>query len=475
LRPYPKIFMPALVVAVILLSIAGSEPATGRVHSAASGDSEPDFTRALRTLTGIAPFDETLALLREHYVEKMPDKEIFEAILNKFTMCMLPHCTEDLESFTLCRDDPETCFVKAVSTAASACKIDLNAALLRALNLYLQDLDPNSCLMDSGMLKELKIGTSGKFGGVGMVVTPKGGDYVVISPFEGSPAYKAGIKAGDMILEIDGQPLHGLPLLEVLRKVRGPSGSIMSAKVRQAKTGSMREFKIRRRIIQIPPVRFAMISPDVAYLRIVNFQETVSADVQQALFQFSRIRAVEKALILDLRDNPGGIFDEAIQVAGLFFSSGPITSLRGRNPSLNREFTAPGQKGLPGTRIIVLINQGSASASEILAGALQGKPNVVVMGRHSFGKASVQAIFPIHKGMALRLTTAHYFTPDGRNIDGKGLQPDVILEEDSVRPERTRVDVLRADQLEDDPWIRKVLEYVAAGDKSGSSPFSTLY
>jgi carboxyl-terminal processing protease len=263
--------------------------------------------------------------------------------------------------------------------------------------------------------------------------------------------------------------------LEVLRKVRGPSGSIMSVRVKQARTDSVREFKIRRRIIQIPPVRFAMISHDVAYLRIVNFQETVSADVQQALSQFSRVRAADKALILDLRDNPGGIFDEAIQVAGLFVSSGPITSLRGRNPSLNREFTAPGQRILPETRIIVLINQGSASASEILAGALQGRPNVVVMGRRSFGKASVQAIFPIHKGMALRLTTAHYFTPEGRDIDGKGLQPDVVLEEDSVRPERTRVDVLRADQLEDDPWIRKVLEHVAAGDKSGSSPFSTLY
>ncbi len=324
--------------------IVGHDPKPLYAYPSQSNETEPDFTRPLRKFTGITPFDEAVALLREHYVEKIPDQEIFQAIFDRFTMSVLPTCTEDLESISKCQENPETCFANAVSKAAELCKVNLERALLKTLNLYLQDLDPNSCLMDAGMLKELKIGTSGKFGGVGMVVTPKAGDYIVISPFEGSPAYKAGIKAGDTILEIDGEALHGLPLVEVLRKVRGPAGSIMSAKVKQAKSGEIRQFKIKRRMIQIPPVRFAMISPEVAYLRIVNFQEAVAADVQQALLQFSRIRSRDKELILDLRDNPGGVLDEAIQVAGLFVSNGLITSMRGRNPGLNREFMASGER-----------------------------------------------------------------------------------------------------------------------------------
>ncbi len=475
MRLSPKILCAVTVGTVFLALIVWHDPRPLYAYPSQSNVTEPDFTRPLRKLTGIAPFDEAVALLREHYVEKIPDQEIFQAIFDRFTMSVLPTCTEDLESISKCQENPETCFANAVSKAAELCKVNLERALLKTLNLYLQDLDPNSCLMDAGMLKELKIGTSGKFGGVGMVVTPKAGDYIVISPFEGSPAYKAGIKAGDTILEIDGEALHGLPLVEVLRKVRGPAGSIMSAKVKQAKTGEIRQFKIKRRIIQIPPVRFAMISPEVAYLRIVNFQEAVAADVQQALLQFSRIRSRDKELILDLRDNPGGVLDEAIQVAGLFVSNGLITSMRGRNPGLNREFMASGERAFPEARIKILINNGSASASEILAGALQGRPNVIVMGLRSFGKASVQAIFPMNRGMALRLTTAHYYTADGRDIDGKGLQPDVVLEQDSEGPERTRVDVLRADQLEHDPWIEKVLQYIEAKEKSGFWPFSTLY
>ena len=475
LMEFRKIFYATAWWSIVWILVLGFELSAGQAYSSKSELTEPELTRPLRKLTGIRPFDETVTLLREHYVHKLYDREIYKSIFEKFSMGLLPTCTEDLDDFSKCPDDPEMCFARSVTAAAQACKIDLDGVLLRALNLYLQDLDPNSCLMDSEMLKELKIGTSGKFGGVGMVVTPKGGDYVVISPFEGSPAHKAGIKAGDTVLEIDGQPLNGLPLLEVLRRVRGPAGSVMSVTVRRAKTGDTRQLKIKRRMIQIAPVRFTMISSDVAYLRIVNFQENVSADVEQALIQFSRIRSSQKELILDLRDNPGGVLDEAVRVAGLFVSRGLITSIQGRHPGLSREFIASGQSVFPEASIKVLINQGSASASEILAGALQGRPNVVVMGSRSFGKASVQAIFPIHRGMALRVTTAHYYTARGHDIDGKGLQPDIILEDDSGESEHTAVDVLRADQLERDPWIEKVLEYVAAREKNAFWPFSTLY
>ncbi|AFM25865.1 C-terminal processing peptidase [Desulfomonile tiedjei DSM 6799] len=466
-----KVILPLLF---LMFFIYGSA-VTGFAATNGTEFSDSGFIRPLRSVTGIRPFDEAIALFRQHYAQKIHDADLFNGILEKFTFSMLPNCTEDLETFQECGAEPEVCFSKAIAQIESACKINREQSLLRSLNLFLQDLDPNSCLMDLSMLKELKIGTSGKFGGVGMVVTPKNGEYVVISPFEGSPAYDAGIRAGDTILQIDQNSLQNVPLLEVLRKVRGPAGSTISVTLKEARSGRIRQLVMKRRMIQIRPVRFALLSQDAAYLRIVNFQESVSGEVYQALVRFSRMPSRDKLLILDLRDNPGGVFEEAIQVADLFVPDGMITSLKGRNPDFAREFRASGKKMVPDTKIIILINQGSASASEILTGALQGRTNVIVAGKPSFGKASVQAVFPIQTGMALRLTTAHYYTADGRDIEGKGLQPDILIEEDSHWPERTAVDVLRADQLERDPWIRKILEYHAANNRPGVSPFTTMY
>jgi carboxyl-terminal processing protease len=423
---------------------------------------------ANQRMAGFEIFDEAMRLTKKHYADPVNEREALKNTLERITLGLPPQCVEDVGDSIESSDDAQTCFKESLRKIALRCRMKTDRLAIRAVNLFMQSLDANSNLMDSEALKELKIGTSGKFGGVGMVVNPKDGDYVVISPFEGTPASKAGIKAGDIIMEIDGQSLHGLPLTEVLRKVRGPAGSTISVKVREPKTGEIRQIKMHRQVIRIPPVRYTVIRPGIAYIRIKNFQESAPRDVEEVLDQIAGMATGDlSGLILDLRDNPGGLFDEAIDVADLFIPSGRITSVMGRNSGLNREFRASGQTRFRMPPTVVLINRGTASASEILAGALQGRPNVVVVGERSFGKASVQAVFPMRQGMALRITTAHYYTADGRDIDGKGLEPDIVLEEDSDEI-RERIDVLSKDQLTSDPWITKALEYLT--DKSARSP-----
>jgi carboxyl-terminal processing protease len=423
-----------------------------------------------RRLPGFELFDQAMRLTRKYYADPVNEREVLEGTLAAIAMGLPPQCVEDVGDVTHCSGDPQACFKEALHRIATRCGIRTDRLVVRAVNIFMQSLDANSNLLDPAALKELEIGASGKFGGVGMVVNPKDDDYVVISPFEGTPAAKAGIKAGDIIMEIDGQSLHGLPLTEVLRKVRGPAGSTISVTIREPKSGVIRRIRMRRKIIRIPPVRYTMITPTIAYMRIRNFQESARRDSEAALGRISATaRGDLQGLILDLRNNPGGLFDEAIGVADLFIRSGKITSVVGRNSGFNRVFSADGKARFRMPKTVVLINRGTASASEILTGALQGRPNVAVMGERSFGKASVQAIFPLHKGMALRITTAHYYTADGRNIDGKGLKPDIVLKQE---PDEIleRLDVLSKKQLTDDPWIRRALEYLA--DDSERSPFS---
>jgi carboxyl-terminal processing protease len=423
--------------------------------------------------SGFQLFQAAINLITEYYVEKVSAHDLVKMVAEKLPFVVLPHCVEGVGK---CSGDVDRCFVSDINTMATRCNLDVNRLLCSALNISLQELDPNSCVMDAGLLKELEIGTSGKFGGVGMVVSAKGADYVVVSPFEGSPAYKAGIKAGDTILEIDGQPLHGLPLLEVLRKVRGPAGSVMSVRVRDSRSDQIRQIKMHRRLIRIHPVRYLLLERNIGYLRIVNFQKGTAGEVYKALGQVSRSGAGKLAgLILDLRDDPGGLFDEAIQVANLFKESGIITSVRGRRRGLNRDFTANGSSRLPRIPLAILINKGTASASEILVGALQGMPETLVLGERSFGKASVQAVFRLNKGMAIRLTTAHYYTADGRDIDGKGLEPDVGIPGSDEDPSKGTVDLLSSEQLRGDTDIRAALAYLHSGAMPARSPFSSWY
>jgi len=439
-------------------------------------DLEPDMRHEYWPNTGFQVFDDAARLIKENYIDELSDEEMFLKPVVRLNLTLLPHFVEEIDFPANCERRPLDCLLAFVQGVSTQSKIPKEQILEMVLNALLTDLDPNSGLLDATMLKELSIGTSGKFGGVGMVVTAKDGDYVVISPFEGSPAFKAGIRAGDTIVEIDGQPLHGLPLFEVLRKVRGPAGSVMSVAFQENRTGSIRRVRIRRQVIHIPPVRYLDLGSGVGYLRIVNFQQDTAAEVKKALSRsVPRGKEELKGLILDLRDNPGGLFDQAIEVADQFLSSGAITSLRGRNQRLSREFLARRKANLPRTPIVVLINKGTASASEILAGALQGRQGVRVVGEKSFGKASVQAVYPLRGGFALRLTTAHYYTPDGRNIDGKGLEPDIFEDVTEEGMGKQRVDLLKVAELEDDKGVRKAMECLLSSSSPAKTTFPTLF
>jgi carboxyl-terminal processing protease len=229
-------------------------------------------------------------------------------------------------------------------------------------------------------------------------------------------------------------------------------------------------------VIRIPPVRYLNLGSGLGYLRIVNFQQNTAEEVRKALSRaFPRGKEALKGLILDLRDNPGGLFDQAIEVADQFLPSGTITSLRGRNPTLSREFVAGTKPNFRRTPVVVLINRGTASASEILAGALQGQPGVRVVGEKSFGKASVQAVYPLRGGSALRLTTARYYTPDGRDIDGKGLEPDIIEEVTEEGLGKQRVDLLKVAELEEDKGVRKAIECLLSSRSAVKGTFPTLF
>jgi carboxyl-terminal processing protease len=490
IRSEPGIFH-LVVVAVLLLLCAWERPGSGQVRSPEPGVADKqvlaqkwdrdrradDPTTRSRRQRGedMQLLSETMRLVKEYYFDDVSPRILLGKTFGLLAMTLPPQCTEDVEAVSDCPGLPEQCFMQAVDGISEKCGLDKDAVLRRALNFLLRELDPNSSFLDAAMLKELEISMSGKFGGVGMVVSAKDGEYVVVSRFDSSPAEKAGIQAGNVIEEIDGRPLDGLSLIEVLSMVRGTAGSNMSVTIRDPGTGQIRKVTLRRQVIRIPPVRFAMLDDGVAYLRIVNFQEQTVREVAKALTPTSGRRPGKlKGLILDLRDNPGGLFTEAIRVADLFLSATVITSVRGRNQRLNREFTAIPKETALDLPTVILINKGTASAAEILAGALQGRPNILVAGERSFGKASVQAIFPLRKGAAVRLTTAHYFTADGRDIDGKGLDPDIQMESPQALTTESLV-TAGPTAIEVDREIKDALHYLISGRFPGRCPFSSLY
>lgn len=424
---------------------------------------------------GANTFREAIFMMREYYAKPLSDKDLLQNAYDTLSLVVLPQCMEQVPHNEDCPGPAEDCLIRVIQSIGQRCHMDTERLFLIALRGILGGFDANSSLLDQAMMNELKITTAGKFGGVGMVVASRNSDYVVISALDGSPAQKAGIAAGDAILEIDGKPLHGLPLMEVLGMVRGPAGSTMTALVKKNKTGLIREVRLKRRVISIASVKSSILDKSIGYIRIVNFQANTGRDVQRALDKLlgpgpHKIRG----LILDLRDNPGGLFDEAIKVAGLFRPAATITSLRGRNPQVNREFVGPSVQSFPAIPMVVLINRGSASASEILAGALQGLPQVLVLGERSFGKASVQAVFPLAGGIALRLTTAHYYTANGRDIEATGIEPDVEIE--SPEGVTTQgLDFSKPTELANDPEIRAAMDYLLHGRLPSKSPFPTWY
>jgi carboxyl-terminal processing protease len=301
-----------------------------------------------------------------------------------------------------------------------------------AINGMLTALDPHSGYLDESRYRDMQVQTRGEFGGLGIEVTMENGLVKVVSPIDDTPAWRAGIKAGDLISRIDGEPVMGLSLNEAVEKMRGPVGTKIRLEILRKGEQEPLQVELTRAVIRISPVR-ARAEGDVGYVRVTTFNEQTEDELRQKVRDLRRELGSEmKGLVLDLRNNPGGLLDQAVAVADAFLDRGEIVSTRGRRPDSIQRFNARPGDILDGLPMVVLINGGSASASEIVAGALQDHGRAVVMGTQSFGKGSVQTIVPIPGHGALRLTTARYYTPSGRSIQAKGITPDIIVHQAKV-------------------------------------------
>jgi len=292
-------------------------------------------------------------------------------------------------------------------------------------------LDPHSSFMTPEEFRELQIETKGKFSGIGIEITLKDRVLTVVSPIEGTPAYQAGIKAGDQIVKINGVSTKHITLMEAVKKIRGAKGSKVTLTINREGFPHPKDFVITREIIPIHSVKARILKDGIGYIRITNFQDQTDHDLQAYIKKMRKRLVPLKGLILDLRNDPGGLLEQAVRVSDEFLKSGLIVYTEGRSRSQNMRFYArTGQEGKVATvPMVVLINEGSASASEIVAGALKDQKRAVIIGTKSFGKGSVQTIIPMEDGSALRLTTALYFTPSGVTINDKGIHPDIVVQE----------------------------------------------
>ena len=291
----------------------------------------------------------------------------------------------------------------------------------------LQSLDPHSSYLSADSYKDMQVKTKGKFGGLGIEITMEDGVVKVVSPIDDTPAAKAGMKSGDLIIGVDGESIRGLTINESVSKLRGPVGSKVIITVVRDKKDPY-EIEIKRDIINIKSVKHNIIK-NIGYVRLTTFSDTTTSGLEKALTEIKKnIGNKFQGLILDLRNNPGGLLNQSISVADAFLNQGEIVSTQGRNDDdTSRVFAKKGDL-INGQPLVVLINSGSASASEIVAGALKDHSRAIIIGTRSFGKGSVQSIIPLAGNGAMRLTTARYFTPSGISIQAKGIEPDIIVE-----------------------------------------------
>ena len=302
-----------------------------------------------------------------------------------------------------------------------------------AINGMLAGLDPHSSYMDPSSLRDIQVQTRGEFGGLGIEVTMEDGLVKVVAPIDDTPAAKAGVMANDIITKIDNEQVHGLTLNQAVEKMRGPVNTKIKLTIMRKGQDKPIEVTIVRDVIRVKSVRSHAEGDDVGYIRITQFSEQTTEGLKKAISDLTSQLGSDKikGFVVDLRNNPGGLLDQAISVSDAFLDKGEIVSTRGRNAEETQRFNAHAGDLTKGKPVIVLINGGSASASEIVAGALQDQKRATLVGTRSFGKGSVQTIMPLGAGNgALRLTTARYFTPSGRSIQAKGIEPDIkVLQE----------------------------------------------
>jgi carboxyl-terminal processing protease len=297
-----------------------------------------------------------------------------------------------------------------------------------AINGMLNGLDPHSSYMDPKNFRDMQVQTRGEFGGLGIEVTMEDGLVKVVAPIDETPAAKAGIRAGDLITQLDDDQVQGLTLNQAVEKMRGPVGTKIRLKLQRKGVDKPIEVTIERAIIRVRSVRWRTDGDDVGYIRLTQFNEQTTEGLKKAIAELQTQIPADKlrGYVIDIRNNPGGLLDQAISVSDAFLERGEIVSTRGRNAEETQRFNARAGDLTKGKPVIVLINGGSASASEIVAGALQDHKRATILGTRSFGKGSVQTIIPLGGGNgALRLTTARYFTPAGRSIQAKGIVPDI--------------------------------------------------
>ena len=306
-------------------------------------------------------------------------------------------------------------------------KVDAKKLIRGAIRGMLRTLDPHTTYLNPEYFKEMQVETTGRFGGLGVEISIREGVLTVVTPIEDTPAYKAGVQAGDQIILIEKEPTKDMPLQEVVNKLRGKPGTKVKITVRRKDVEGLLDFTITRQIIRIKSVRSRMLPDDIAYIRVRSFQNGTGREVRDALSSLKEEGA--RALVLDLRNNPGGLLSQAVSVSDIFLKAGSlIVYTKGRMTDQEHRFTSTHEAQGGEIPMAVLVNAGSASASEIVAGALQDLERAKLIGAKTFGKGSVQTVVPLSDGSGLRLTTALYFTPKGRRIQGEGIEPDIVSE-----------------------------------------------
>jgi len=325
-----------------------------------------------------------------------------------------------------------------------------------ALKGMLAALDPYSQFMDPDTYNEMRIETEGEFGGIGIEITIKDNLLTIISPIDDTPAYNVGLKAGDKIVKIDGEVTKDITLIGAVKKLRGKPGTDVDVTVLRESEKKLLDFTITRSIIKLESIkRSEVIEPDIGYIRLAEFQEKTSRDLEGALRKLEK-KGI-KGLILDLRNNPGGLLDSAVEVSGKFLEEGRIVvSTKGRIEEQNLIFKSKNRNKHLEYPMVVLVNGGSASASEIVAGAIQDYKRGIIMGTKSFGKGSVQTVVPLSDGSAVRLTTSKYFTPNNRTIHGEGIVPDIVVEyKEAPKAEEKDKEAEIFDELLEDKEVKK--------------------
>jgi carboxyl-terminal processing protease len=333
-----------------------------------------------------------------------------------------------------------------------------------AVRGMLRSLDPHSSFMDPESYREMQVETSGSFGGLGIEITVRDDVLTVVAPIDGTPAWRAGIQPGDRIVKIEGLATKDMSLADAVKKMRGPKGTKVTITVMRDGTREPFDVGLVREVIQVQSIKALELEPGIGYIRIRQFQERTAPDLVAAVEKFDKGGKLA-GLIVDVRYNPGGLLSAAVEVSEEFLGDGKlIVYTEGRVRNQNMRFTAHAKRAITDVPLVVLVNQGSASASEIVAGAIQDHGRGVVIGQQTFGKGSVQTIIPLADGSGLRLTTARYFTPKGRSIHGKGITPDIVIDppKDEATAKPGAPPLSEAEQMKRDVQLQRAIEILKA-------------